>query len=250
MTGRRPRRLGYLQWDPQSEIDRRGEYDPNAWRIIFESEDYSNVFTLSQWVVRLESRLYGPWGRAACGVYCGGVRCCLEILCMGKYLISRMSHIAARRGSRESGVPNKACQARGLRTSELSLSPPSPFSYLAQILSSSSISPSPSRSPLVPMADLYPPAHSRSPQQYPYTRHTDSQQSPTYQSTTNGQMVYPPQLVSSQHSNSSNASSDENHNEPPSPSKSNPDHQPPKTESKPQATFLTKLYAYVFNHYS
>ncbi|KXN86355.1 Heat shock factor protein 4 [Leucoagaricus sp. SymC.cos] len=93
------------------------------------------------------------------------------------------------------------------------------------------------------MADLYPPAHSRSPQQYSYTRHTDSQQSPPYQSSSNGQMVYPPQLMSSQHSGSSNASSDENPNEPPSPSKSIPEHQPPKTESKPQATFLTKLYA-------
>lgn len=142
-------------------------------------------------------------------------------------------------------MPNKARQARGLRTSELSLSPPSPFSYLAQFLFSSSISPSPPSS----MADLYPPAHSRSPQQYSYTRHSDSQQSPAYQSSNNPQMVYPPQLMSSQHSGSSNASSDENHNEPPSPSKSNPEHQPPKTESKPQATFLTKLYAYVLDHY-
>lgn len=107
--------------------------------------------------------------------------------------------------------------------------------------------PSPVIPPLVSMADLYPPAHSRSPQQYQYPRHTDSQQSPTYPTTNNSnQMVpYPPQLMSSQHSNSSNASSDENHNEPPSPSKSNSEHQPPKTESKPQATFLTKLYSYV-----
>ena len=40
----------------------------------------------------------------------------------------------------------------------------------------------------------------------------------------------------------SDNSSDENTQ---SPSKSPSDHQPPKSDAKPQATFLTKLYAYV-----
>jgi len=68
------------------------------------------------------------------------------------------------------------------------------------------------------MTDLYPPSYSP-PRQY---------NSPQY----------PQQLMSS----SSNNSSDET---PPSPSKSPSDHQPPKSDAKPQATFLTKLYAYV-----
>ncbi|XP_006460179.1 hypothetical protein AGABI2DRAFT_191939 [Agaricus bisporus var. bisporus H97] len=89
------------------------------------------------------------------------------------------------------------------------------------------------------MADLYPPTHARSPHHYSYSRHQDSQHPSPFAPAS--QIVYP-SLVSSQHSNSSNASSDD-HNDPPSPTKSNPDHQPPKTESKPQATFLTKLYA-------
>ena len=60
--------------------------------------------------------------------------------------------------------------------------------------------------------------------------------------------LYPPysprQSYHPQHlmSGSSNNSSDENHD---SPSKSPSDHQPPKSDAKPQATFLTKLYAYV-----
>ena len=64
------------------------------------------------------------------------------------------------------------------------------------------------------MADLYPPSYSPR------------------------QSYHPHNLMSG----SSNNSSDENHD---SPSKSPSDHQPPKSDAKPQATFLTKLYAYV-----
>ena len=98
----------------------------------------------------------------------------------------------------------------GLRTPELSLSPPS-LSYLACL-----------SLPRLPMADLYPPPHSR-------TRHDDY-------------ILYNNIMP---HSASSNSGSDDSHNEPNSPPKSPPDHQPPKPDSKPQATFLTKLYAYV-----
>lgn len=129
--------------------------------------------------------------------------------------------------------PTQACRLAVYVRSELSLSPPHRFSYLAQAASSGS--------PRSPMADLYPPTHARSPHHYSYSRHQDSQHPSPFAPAS--QIVYP-SLVSSQHSNSSNASSDD-HNDPPSPTKSNPDHQPPKTESKPQATFLTKLYAYV-----
>ena len=66
------------------------------------------------------------------------------------------------------------------------------------------------------MADLYPPSYSPR------------------------QSYHPHHLMSS----SSNNSSDENHDQPQSPSKSPSDHQPPKSDAKPQATFLTKLYAY------
>ncbi|KAJ2924941.1 hypothetical protein H1R20_g12137, partial [Candolleomyces eurysporus] len=80
------------------------------------------------------------------------------------------------------------------------------------------------------MADLYPPSYSQRPsQQY--------QQNMAYP---------PPQLVANQHSGSSSNSSDDSGDQqqpqqPPSPTKSNSE--PPKTETKPQATFLTKLYA-------
>ncbi|CAA7259526.1 unnamed protein product [Cyclocybe aegerita] len=70
------------------------------------------------------------------------------------------------------------------------------------------------------MADLYPPSYE--------PRHQYSPQ------------PYPPQIMS-QHPSSGNSSGDD-HDPPPSPSKSS-DHQPPKSEAKPQATFLTKLYA-------
>ncbi|KAF8165160.1 HSF-type DNA-binding-domain-containing protein [Crassisporium funariophilum] len=86
------------------------------------------------------------------------------------------------------------------------------------------------------MADLYPPSYSA---RQPYHRHPDDHQQ---QYNPSPLQVYPPQLMNSQPSGSSNNSSDENHDQPPSPSKSS-DHQPPKTEAKPQATFLTKLYA-------
>ncbi|KAF6762867.1 HSF-type DNA-binding-domain-containing protein [Ephemerocybe angulata] len=67
------------------------------------------------------------------------------------------------------------------------------------------------------MADLYPPNYS-------------------------SRMAYPQSQQQLNHSSSSN-SSDDSHadQQPPSPAKSNAD--PPKTETKPQATFLTKLYA-------
>lgn len=91
------------------------------------------------------------------------------------------------------------------------------------------------------MADLYPPSYSPRTHQS-YNRHPDQQQYST-QLNPSG-LVYPPQLMASQHSGSSNGSSEEIHDQPPSPSKS-PDQQPPKSETKPQATFLTKLYACV-----
>jgi hypothetical protein len=50
--------------------------------------------------------------------------------------------------------------------------------------------------------------------------------------------LYPPNYY---HMNQDNSS-----DEPPSPAKSNPDTQQHKPDAKPQATFLTKLYAYVF----
>ncbi|KAF8974405.1 HSF-type DNA-binding-domain-containing protein [Flammula alnicola] len=78
------------------------------------------------------------------------------------------------------------------------------------------------------MADLYPPNYSA--RNY-RDNNNDYTPSPL--------QVYPPQLMSA---GSSNNSSDENHDQPPSPTKS-ADHQPPKSEAKPQATFLTKLYA-------
>ena len=62
------------------------------------------------------------------------------------------------------------------------------------------------------MADLYPPSYSP---RHSYPQHTMS-----------------------------GSSSDENHDQP---SKSPSDHHPPKSDAKPQATFLTKLYAYVLS---
>ncbi|KAJ8495904.1 hypothetical protein ONZ45_g12674 [Pleurotus djamor] len=100
-----------------------------------------------------------------------------------------------------------------------------PFS-LTSIISSSSSSPSSSSL----MADLYPPSS--------YPRHH------SYPNI-NTQLPVFSQPVSANHSGSSNASSDDNnHEQPPSPSKSpNDQQQSQKSESKPQATFLTKLYA-------
>ncbi|KAF5388038.1 hypothetical protein D9615_000234 [Tricholomella constricta] len=83
------------------------------------------------------------------------------------------------------------------------------------------------------MADLYPPPYPSR----PYPRSSDPSPYPS----ANG-LAYPPQVIASQHSGSSTASSEDNHDQPPSPAKSS-DNQPQKTEAKPQATFLTKLYA-------
>jgi hypothetical protein len=70
------------------------------------------------------------------------------------------------------------------------------------------------------MADLYPPS-------YPQRNYHRDQYN-----------QYP-----MSHSGSSNGSADDTHDQPPSPSKS--PEQPQKSETKPQATFLTKLYAFV-----
>ncbi|KAL0949625.1 hypothetical protein HGRIS_009670 [Hohenbuehelia grisea] len=71
------------------------------------------------------------------------------------------------------------------------------------------------------MADLYPPQQQHFNQRY---------------------QQYPPPPLTHQHSGSSNASSDE-HDQPATPPKHH-DHSPPqKADTKPQATFLTKLYA-------
>ncbi|KAG5637058.1 hypothetical protein H0H81_005970 [Sphagnurus paluster] len=83
------------------------------------------------------------------------------------------------------------------------------------------------------MADLYPPSYSSRPS---YPRAPDSYSS--------NNAPYPPQVITSQHSGSSTSSSEDIQDQPPSPAKST-DNQPQKTESKPQATFLTKLYAQV-----
>lgn len=109
------------------------------------------------------------------------------------------------------------------------------FANIPFTSSALSLSPPPTTSiprPLVcsQMADLYPPSYPQRPsQQY--------QQNMAYP---------PPQLVANQHSGSSSNSSDDSGEQqqpqqPPSPTKSNSE--PPKTETKPQATFLTKLYA-------
>lgn len=77
------------------------------------------------------------------------------------------------------------------------------------------------------MADLYPPSYP------PRAYHRQQDQYP-----------HQPYPMSHHHSGSSNGSADDAHDQPPSPSKS-PEQQPQKSETKPQATFLTKLYASV-----
>lgn len=78
------------------------------------------------------------------------------------------------------------------------------------------------------MADLYPPALR--------TRHSDDSPYPN--------ILYPHLMA---HSASSNSSEDDPHTEPHSPPPSSKlDHHAPKPDAKPQATFLTKLYAYLF----
>ncbi|KDQ64803.1 hypothetical protein JAAARDRAFT_238230 [Jaapia argillacea MUCL 33604] len=103
------------------------------------------------------------------------------------------------------------------------------------------------------MADLYPPNSYPIRQQQPYHRPQDSNQ----QYPINNDLVYPPTLISS--SSTSTNGSDQNFDSPQSAQKSPDQSQPqqqsqqpaqPKTESatgggKPQATFLTKLYACV-----
>lgn len=97
------------------------------------------------------------------------------------------------------------------------------------------------------MADLYPPLYPTRNHQS-FHRHPESVSSQQqYSQITNPGLVYP-SLMSSQHSGSSTASSEENHEQPPSSAKSpellqQQQQQQPKPESKPQATFLTKLYA-------
>ncbi|KAG6855026.1 hypothetical protein C0991_005955 [Blastosporella zonata] len=79
------------------------------------------------------------------------------------------------------------------------------------------------------MADLYPPSYSsRS-----YPRDNDPY---------NTSASYPPHPIASHHSGSSTGDSDDNHDQPPSPPKST-DLLSQKPDTKPQATFLTKLYA-------
>ncbi|KAG6911681.1 hypothetical protein DXG01_007931 [Tephrocybe rancida] len=80
------------------------------------------------------------------------------------------------------------------------------------------------------MADLYPPSYSSRSYTTRDTEHYNSSAS------------YPPQPIASQHSGSSTGDSDDNHDQPPSPSKSTDVHSQ-KPDTKPQATFLTKLYA-------
>ncbi|KAJ7742427.1 HSF-type DNA-binding-domain-containing protein [Mycena maculata] len=74
------------------------------------------------------------------------------------------------------------------------------------------------------MADLYPPSY-----QQPRAYNRD-------------QYPHQPYPIPHHHSGSSNGSADDPQDRPPSPSKS-PEQQPQKSETKPQATFLTKLYA-------
>lgn len=93
------------------------------------------------------------------------------------------------------------------------------------------------------MADLYPSSYST--RSHPsYHRHPESVPPQQQYSQINSALVYPPQILSSHHSGSSNGSSEENH-EQSTVKSSTEQQQPQKTESKPQATFLTKLYAFV-----
>jgi hypothetical protein len=92
------------------------------------------------------------------------------------------------------------------------------------------------------MADLYIPSRS-------YHRHPDpipsqQQQQQPYSQLNNSQLPYSPQIITSHQSGSSNGSSDDVHDHPPTKSPDQQQHTQ-KTETKPQATFLTKLYAFV-----
>lgn len=55
--------------------------------------------------------------------------------------------------------------------------------------------------------------------------------------------LYPPSYNMRHYALDDHNDDDDSHDQPPSPTKSS---DPPKPEAKPQATFLTKLYAYVF----
>ncbi|KAF8665747.1 hypothetical protein AX16_000195 [Volvariella volvacea WC 439] len=106
------------------------------------------------------------------------------------------------------------------------------------------------------MADLYPPSYSpRTHQSYHRPDQQSSQQPQQQQYSSqlpSSALIYPSQSMPAQHSASASESPDDSHDQqqqsqqpqqPPSPAKSSPDSQPPKSETKPQATFLTKLYA-------
>ena len=87
------------------------------------------------------------------------------------------------------------------------------------------------------MADLYPSSYANNRQHQSYHRHADPV--PSY-----SQMGYPSQPVpGSGHSGSSNDSSEDVQE--PTTAKALDSQPAPKSETKPQATFLTKLYAYV-----
>ena len=95
--------------------------------------------------------------------------------------------------------------------------------------------------PVAVMADLYPPSYANRQHQSYHNRHDTIQQQQQQQSY--NQLTYPSQPVpGSGHSGSSNDSSEDVQE--PSTTKAQQDSQPTqKSESKPQATFLTKLYA-------
>lgn len=92
------------------------------------------------------------------------------------------------------------------------------------------------------MADLYPPSYASRQQQQPYHRQSDvvlpQQHQPSY-----SQMGYTSQQVSGSGHSSSNDSSEDVQE--PTTAKALDSQPTQKTESKPQATFLTKLYACV-----
>jgi hypothetical protein len=94
------------------------------------------------------------------------------------------------------------------------------------------------------MADLYPPSYANRQHQSYHNRHAETLSSQQQQSY--NQMGYSSQPVSgSGHSGSSNDSSEDAQE--PTTAKALDSHPAPKSESKPQATFLTKLYAYVLS---
>jgi hypothetical protein len=100
------------------------------------------------------------------------------------------------------------------------------------------------------MAELYPPSYAS---RQAYHRHTDPvsphQQQQQYSSLNGGTgLVYPSQILPSAHS-SSNGTQEETPEQPHTPPKAHEPQTPAKSESKPQATFLTKLYAYVTHLY-